>query len=177
MIGLKQREEGLSLVEVLVSMTLMTVLIVAITSPLAGLFKFSKDSKDAVEANSAARSALEIARAAWLTYPTVADDDPNADEINARMEELNTASLIRYNKNCIGPEVLDHIDYNITFNIYQLDRYNEVIQTLDSSYFTHDCKDVPHGPYMPGKRIQVNVIDADGNSQFAAHVDVPAPAP
>jgi len=172
-------QQGLSLVEVLVSMTLMTVLIVAITSPLAGLFQYSKDSKESVEANSAARSALETARAAWQTYPWINPNEPGAEATNQQMQEFNIASLIRFNKNCAGPDVLDQIDQdlhqNIVFEVFQLDRYNAVAQTLDSSDFTSNCDDVDEGPYMPAKRIQVSVLDDEGNAQIAAHVDMRAP--
>lgn len=171
------KQKGLSLVEVLVSMTLMTVLIVAISAPLAGLFKFSADSKEQVEANSAARSALETARSAWQTYPWENPEATDADEINNRMQELNIASLLRFNKNCAGPDVLDQIsqDINIQFEIFQLDRYNAPIQSLDASNFTSNCDNVAIGPSIPAKRIQVSVIDSAGNTQIAAHVDVRAP--
>lgn len=171
----KQSQQGLSLVEVLVSMTLMTVLIVAIASPLAGLFKISQESKELVEANSAARSALETARSAWQTYPWADPNDPNADSINQTMQELNINSLLRFNKNCAGPDVVNQMGPNVTFEVFSLDRNNEISESLDASDFTSNCDDVAEGPYMPAKRIQVKIIDANGNSQVAAHVDMRAP--
>lgn len=175
----KAKQDGLSLVEVLVSMTLMTVLIVAISTPLAGLFKYSKDSKEAVEANAAARSALETARSSWQTYPWKNPNEEGADAINQDMQELNIGSLLRYNKNCAGPEVLEYISQDVSqsiqFEVFQLDRYNAVAEQLDSSNFTSDCDDVVEGPYMSAKRIQVSIFDDYGKAQVAAHVDVRAP--
>lgn len=173
----KYSQKGLSLVEVLVSMTLMTVLIVAISTPLAGLFKYSKESKDSVEANAAARSALETARSSWQSYPWISTDDPDATTINTKMQNLNIASRIRFLKNCAGPDVLEGITHEVQFEIFQLDRYNEASQSLDASNFTRNCDDpdVTIGPNMSAKRIQISVIDADGNKKVAAHVDVRIP--
>ena len=171
----KHSQQGLSLVEVLVSMTLMTVLIVSISSPLAGLFKYSKESKELVEANAAARSSLETARSAWQTYHWADPNDPNAESTNLRIQDLNIDSLLRFNKNCAGPDVVDQMGPDVSFEIFKLDRNNAIAQSLDASNFTSNCDQVAEGPYMAAKRIQVSIIDTNGKSQVAAHVDVRAP--
>jgi len=167
--------KGLSLVEVLVAMTLMTVLITVIATPLAGLFQYSKDSREVIEANANARSALETARASWQTYPWANPSDPNSAATNNTMQNLNIASLWRYNTNCFGPEIQPLMNNNITFSIHQLDRDNEILSDLDSSNVDADCGTLTQGPQMLAKRIVVHVTDDDGSTTILTHVDVRAP--
>lgn len=174
----KHSQKGLSLVEVLVAMTLMTVLIVSISTPLAGLFQISKDSREVAEANVEARAALETARSSWQTYPWAYPNSEmtqdEADIINQDILPLNIDSLKRYNQNCVGLE-LSNISQNISFTVYQLDRNNEPIQALDSSYIASDCTNAPVGPQMPSKRIEVSVTNDEGETTIATHVDVRVP--
>lgn len=97
-----QSKQGFTLIEVLVSITLLAILIIVITAPITGLFGMTRNSSNRLDATGDAQQALEYIQSEWADTTKY-----NATCTNSTLDVSSygvvTVQGINYNGDVVGP--------------------------------------------------------------------------
>ncbi len=83
---------GLTIIEVLVSITLLTIIALAVITPLTGFFGLSRKSNESIAATQAAQQVIETIRGDWLNpkrYSQACWTTPLPKNINLSIKNLD----------------------------------------------------------------------------------------
>ena len=165
---------GLTIIEVLISVTLLGVLATAILAPLTGLFKMTGQSAQTLNATTQAQEIMEYVQGQWRSYPAMRDPlDP--DEQDQRNDAATRRSRSRYARTCLEnfPNIRDGL--TVSLSVQNLDSNANVTGTSNERRReTCGNASIIGSPAM--KRVTVNVTmtnDPDNSASLTA--DIPRP--
>lgn len=165
-------QQGLTLIEMLVSTVILGVLITVVLAPLGQFFQSTARTGQTLRATTQAQEVVEYIRGQWQSYPVVMVADP-ANSSNQLDQNVNkrTASQNRYNRNCYA-EPAQVSGLTRVIEVRALDRNASSGSALTLST---DCTSAALSSSPPPmKRINVTLTAADG-SRSSLTLDVPRP--
>ena len=158
-------KQGLTIIELLISMVLLGVLMTAVLAPLTGLFRMTGQSTQTLNATTQAQEVMEHIQAQWRSYPT--SQDPQQDQQNrtARGESQN-----RFDRTCIPDFPSSKDGLAETISIWALDRDANPVRELT---YSESCGGAAVA--SPMKRVTIVVTTNDPNNTASLTVDIPRP--
>lgn len=165
--------QGLTIIELLISMVLLGVLMTAILAPLTGLFQMTGQSTQTLNATTQAQEIMEYIQGQWRSYPPARNPDPQEQ---SDQEKSNVAaqqrSISSYAQTCVTnlPSARDGLE--VTVSVWELDNSGNEVRTLN---LRQSCSGAGGISAIPMKRVNVSVTTNDPNNSASLTVDLPNP--
>jgi len=107
--------QGLTIIEVIISIALITVVSVASISGLMRLSKTMNDSKNSIETNTVSQAIIESFHNQWRTnaYRPNPNENPDINSDNVEIWSKNVIAREFFDKNCIATDKLTDEQYDL----------------------------------------------------------------
>ena len=173
----QRSNQGLTIIELLISIVLLGLLAAAILAPLTGLFQMTTQSTQTLNTTTYAQEVMEFVQGQWRTYPSPRDPaNPTAqDERNSVAltgSDTQTGSRGRYDQTCLDWGDLPRRNgLNIGMSVWQLD--GDANQGASLSWaWCNPTRTVANPP--PMKRVTVTITPDSGDA-VSLTTDIPRP--
>lgn len=124
------RTQGLTIIEVIVSIALISIVTVASVGGLMRLSKTLNDSKNSIETNTVSQAVIESFYSQWrtLSYRPNPNENPQITLDNIEIWEKNVIARQFFDKNCIATDKLTdgqyqlYVDYQNNLSVTAMNR-------------------------------------------------------
>ena len=159
--------QGLTIIELLISMVLLGVLMTAVLAPLTGLFQMTGRSTQTLNATTQAQEVMEHIQGQWRSYPVSQDAQQDERNKEAREESRN-----RFDQTCV-PDVPSSRDgLRETVTVWALDSNANQGSKLT---LRQNCSNAAVTNPPPMKRVTIVVTTSDPDNTASLTVDIPRP--
>ena len=189
-----KKEQGLTIIEVIIAVGLITIVSVASISGLLRLSKIMNDSQSTIETNTVSQAIIESFHNQWRSYSYRPNPDNKVpiNKENVEIWERNVTAREMFDKNCIATDLLTdsqyqlYVDYQNTLSITAMDRdfQQAMPMTINFENTANDCLDLDYAslPYDANtadnifiKRFTVTLDPNNPNSFNNLSYDIPKP--